>query len=43
MDYHRDGTLIVTCSYDGLARIWDTATGTCHATLVRAPCVLPLR
>lgn len=34
VDFNRDGTLIVSSSFDGLARIWDTATGSCRATLV---------
>ena len=27
VDYHRDGTLIVSTSYDGLCRIWNTDDG----------------
>jgi len=32
--FNRDGTLIVTGSYDGLIRIWETATGSCLKTLI---------
>lgn len=32
--FNRDGTLIVTSSYDGLCRIWDAASGQCIKTLV---------
>lgn len=36
VDFNRDGTLIVSSSYDGLARIWDAAKGDCQKTLVDA-------
>ena len=32
--FNCDGTLIVSCSYDGLCLIWDTATGQCLKTLI---------
>lgn len=34
VDFNRDGTLIVTASYDGLCRIWDASTGACLKTLI---------
>ena len=27
LDFSHDGTLIASASYDGLCRMWDTATG----------------
>lgn len=32
VDYHRDGTLILSCSYDGLTRIWNTEDGVAPIT-----------
>jgi len=45
VQFNRDGTLIVSCSYDGLIRIWNTATGECLKTLVDEanPCVSHVR
>lgn len=35
VDFNRDGTLIVSSSYDGLCRIWNADTGHCLKTVSR--------
>jgi COMPASS component SWD3 len=34
VNFNRDGSLIVSSSYDGLCRIWETGTGQCVKTLI---------
>lgn len=34
VNFNRDGSLIVSSSYDGLCRIWDTSNGQCLKTLI---------
>ena len=34
LSFSRDGTMIVSSSYDGLCRIWDTSSGMCLKTLI---------
>ena len=34
VDFNRDGSLIVSSSYDGLCRIWDSNSGQCLKTLI---------
>lgn len=34
VDFNRDGTLIVSSSYDGLCRIWNADTGHCLKTVL---------
>ena len=36
-DFNRDGSLLVSCSYDGLCRIWDAGSGQCFKTIVNHP------
>ena len=38
VDFNRDGTLIVSSSFDGLCRIWNADTGHCLKTV---SCSLP--
>lgn len=32
MSYHHDATVLASCSFDGLLRLWDTSTGHCLVT-----------
>ncbi|CAF2084881.1 unnamed protein product [Brassica napus] len=34
VDFNRDGSLIISSSYDGLCRVWDSGTGHCVKTLI---------
>lgn len=34
VDFNRDGSVLASCSYDGLIRLWDAFTGQCIKTLV---------
>ncbi len=34
MDFSRDGTLIVSSSFDGLCRIWNAESGHCLKTVL---------
>lgn len=34
MGFNRDGSVLASCSYDGLIRLWDAFTGQCIKTLV---------